>query len=74
MQYHGDMGMERKMFTINEFLKYKSNKPNIYSSGAALQKDVLAVSTTSKYKINVIIFSRHLDCTFQNVKTFMYLS
>lgn len=26
MQNHGDVGMEREMFTTNEFLKYKSNK------------------------------------------------
>lgn len=57
MQYHGDVGIERKMFAINEFLKYKSNKLNTYSSGATLQEDFLAVSTTSKYKISVIIFS-----------------
>lgn len=37
MQYHGDVEMQRKMFTINEFLKYKSNKLNTYSSGTAIQ-------------------------------------
>lgn len=63
MQYDGDLGVERKMVAINEFLKYKSNKLSTFWSGATIQKDFLAVSSTSKYKISVIISSNDLDCT-----------
>lgn len=38
-----------------------------------MQKDFLAVSLTSKYKIKIILFSKNLDYTLQNVESFLYL-
>lgn len=38
-----------------------------------MQEDFLAVSSASKYKISVIVFSKNLDYTLQNVESFLYL-
>lgn len=38
-----------------------------------MEKDFLAVFLTSKYKIRVILFSKNLDYTLQNVESFLCL-